>query len=292
MEKFVWDDKVRVVEKVDGSLVLLYKYHDVWHVNTRGSFGGGELAFTGKSWSEWIWGAFPRLDQVELLDANHTYVMEFVSPYNKVVRYYPLPQLYLLAVIETKTGEELPDEAADAIADRLGVQRPNRFSLKNAEAIQKFLKENAEVDPTFEGFVLIDRNHNRIKFKSETYVNLHHLVDNGNLFNPSRLVPLVLNGERDEVVSYLPEIAEHFDRVEKVLNSAFADLMKLWESVCGIESQKDFALSIVGRTSLSSILFRARKEQRHPKDIWSDCPAFLVKVLFKQGTEIALGSDA
>lgn len=281
MEKFVWDDSVRAVEKIDGSLVLLYFYAGKWRVNTRGSFADGELAFTGKSWGEWIWSAISNKQAVEELNRQYTYILEFVSPYNKVVRQYSGVQLFLLSIIETNTGNELSEETADSVAVLLGILRPQRFTLKNAEEIQCFLKENSKIDPTFEGFVLVDRNHNRIKFKSETYVNLHHLVDNGNLFNPSRLVPLVLNGERDEVVAYLPEVAEHFDRVEDVLNKAFDDLMKVWDQTNQIQSQKDFALNVVGRTSLSSILFKARKHNCHPKDIWTNSPDFLVKSLFK-----------
>lgn len=281
MNKFIWDNNVKAVEKIDGSLILLYWYSGVWNINTRGSFADGELAFTGKSWKEWVLEAIPNKSMINQLNTKFTYIMEFVSPYNKIVRHYSTPQLYLLSVMETATGEEMNDEDADDVSLSLGILRPQRFDLKVPEQIKDYLTKNAQDDPTFEGLVLIDRNRNRIKFKSDTYVSLHHLVDNGNLFNPSRLVPLVLNGERDEIVAYLPEIAPFFDKVEATLNEAFVELKVLWERTKNIESQKDFALSIVGLTQFSSILFTARKEKIDIKFVWDRSADILVKKLFK-----------
>jgi len=285
--KFIWDQNVTAHEKVDGSLILMYFYGG-WHINTRGSFADGELAFTGKSWKEWVLEAIPNKSEIEKLDPAFTYIMEFVSPYNKVVRTYPQPQMYLLSVIQTNTGFELSIDQSDVIASALGVFRPKRFSLKVPEEIKHFLTENSKSDPTFEGFVLVDSIGNRVKFKAETYVNLHHLVDNGNIFNPSRLVPLVLNGERDEVVVYLPEVAPYFDQVEEVLSREFNQMIEIWEKVKGIESQKEFAIQLVGSTPFSSILFSARKESVDPKIVWNRSPELLVKTLFKAKTPACL----
>jgi len=282
MNKFVWDDKITVHEKVDGSLILMYFYDGNWHINTRGSFADGNLGFTGKSWKEWVIESVLNKNEIDKLDPLFTYIMEFVSPYNKVVRIYPQPQLYLLSVMETDVGTEMNEEAADAVASTLGILRPKRFLLSsNPQEIKDFLIDNSKSDPTFEGFVLVDSVGNRIKFKSETYVNLHHLLDNGNIFNPSRLVPVILNGERDEIVAYLPELERHFDNIEKVLNEAYDQMMVVWEKVKDIESQKEFAILVVGSTSFPSILFSSRKEAVYPKVVWDRSPELLVKTLFK-----------
>lgn len=284
MSEFVWDDKVRVAEKIDGSLITLYCYDNEWMVNTRGSFGNGELNNTGRSWSEWVWGCLER-STVKQLDPAFSYVMEFVSPFNKVVRLYPTPTLYLLTIVRND-GVEKTHQECDEIASLLGISRPQVFDLKEPIALRSFLKEHVEGDPTFEGFVAIDRNTNRVKFKSELYVHLHHLVDNGNLFNVNRLVPIVLAGEADEVVTYLPEIEPYIREVEAKIDAAWRQLVDVWERYRDIEAQKDFAQTVIGKTPFTNILFNIRKcnggEQKleHLKRAWQDSEQSILKNIF------------
>jgi RNA ligase len=280
MSEFIWDDQTRIVEKIDGSMILLYWYVGEWHINTRGSFGNGELNFTGKSWSEWVWQLLD-IKVVNELDKKSTYVMEFVSPYNKIVKHYSQPKLYLLTVINNESGVELLHEDTTKIAAMLKVDRPKFYQLENVAAASEFLVKNSHIDPTFEGFVLIDSNWRRLKLKSEIYVTLHHLVNNGNFFNPKRLVPLILNKEIDEIITYLPEIKYSVDEIKLKLDVAYTELGQLYESTKHIENQKEFALSIVGKTPFIGILFNARKTKTAIKDEWLKSESLILKVLFK-----------
>ena len=228
-EKFDWNNH-NAEEKLDGSLILLFNYNNKWLVNTRGSFAQGELNFTKKSWADWVWETLPNKNVINQLIANLPMLWNSFLLIIKLLGIIPAPQLYLLSAIEKLTGNELEYEQSDKIATDLGVLRPKRFKFNNAIEIKSFLIENAKIDPTFEGFVLVDQHKNRLKIKSETYVSLHHLVDNGNIYNPSRLVPLVLNGERSEVVSYFPEVAPYYDKVEQKLTAELNNLIKLYGS--------------------------------------------------------------
>lgn len=282
-ESFIWDEKTTVVEKIDGSLVLLYWY-DKWRVNTRGSFAESELNFTNRTWSDWIWSLLDS-SKVDSLDKNLTYVFEFVSPYNKVVRNYSEPALYLLTIVD-KNGNEPTHEEVGNIAAFLSVYRPKIYSLSDAKSITDFLDKNCQDDPTFEGFVVVDRDFKRIKFKSEMYVNLHHLVDNGNLFNPKRLVPLVLNGEIEEVVAYLPEIKPHAENVQSALLVEWEKLLVAWSENKDIESQKEFAIKITSQTQFCSILFGIRKQygtkqtKENLQEAWRKAGDLIVKKLY------------
>jgi hypothetical protein len=174
----------RVLSKEDGSLVLLYKFDGQWRANTRGSFGHWPIHYTPYTWTTLICEALGVKDLQELndhLDDRYTYVCELVSPYNKVVRYYPKPELYLLTMFEGL--HEVVTENVPAIFNR-----PKQYDFHSIEEISAFLDLQAKDDPTFEGVVICDDQFRRYKVKSVTYWALHSLRDNGNIFNPRKLV--------------------------------------------------------------------------------------------------------
>jgi hypothetical protein len=270
--------------KEDGSLIIVYHYGGEWHVNTSGSFGLGNAGWSGTSWRELFWrtaGFEP-----EILLPHYTYVFELCTPHNKVIRPYAQPATYLLGVIQAENGHELRPEIADAWAHVIGCPRPERHHFRSMAEITAFLEAKAEADKTFEGVVIRDRNDVRFKIKSRSYVELHRLHDNGNICNPKRLVPVVLRGERDEVVAYFPEIAETIDRVASEIEREWSELVKVWRAARTIDSQKDFALSIVKATPYSGLLFALRK--RHGADqsverlaeLWRESSDIITKRLY------------
>src|SRR4051794_34796381 len=97
--------------KEDGSLLIVYAYRGAWHVNTSGSFGHAEVAFSGRTWAQLFWAATSL--EPGRLDARSTYVFELGSPYTEIVRPYPQTTAYLLSLFETATCREWGVEAAD-----------------------------------------------------------------------------------------------------------------------------------------------------------------------------------
>lgn len=282
-ERFDWSD-FTVTTKEDGSLILLYHYRGEWHVNTSGSFGLGECGFSGKTWRDLFWET-AKLDRT-MLDEECTYIFELCTPYNRVIRSYPAPVAFLLSVFRTPTLEEASVSHADRIASVLGVPRPEHHHFGSMDEITGYLREMETRDRTYEGVVVRDSRDERFKVKTQTYLALHHLVDNGNLYNPKRLVPLILAGETDEVVAYLPDVKPHLDRVAEAMDREYAALASLWRRCWPIESQKDFALSVVKQTPFSGLLFQLRKElganqtETALRDKWRGSAELITKVLF------------
>jgi hypothetical protein len=278
-------------EKVDGSLVVIYHHDGQWHANTRGSFGLDNMQNMTISWREGFCQAMGvrSLDELDLRK-EITYVCEFCSPYNKIVRRYEKPTMYLLTAF---AGEnELPWEALDGLAawsaksSRLLFQRPHRYEHRSIEDIQEFLKVQAEQDPTFEGVVICDRDGRRWKIKSPTYLGLHKLRGEGdNVFAAKNLLPFVLAGEASELLTYFPEVTDAFNSVNERVTKFYEELVELWEKTWRIPVQKDFALAILGRTPFTGLLFTLRKvhgqEQTKEKlkTLWRDSPDIIVKHL-------------
>jgi hypothetical protein len=270
--------------KEDGALAIAYAYRGAWHVNTSGSFGLAKVGFSGRTWTQLLREA----SGVEpaRLDPARTYVFELCSPYTKVVRAYPRPVAYLLAMFDPATCRELPVEAADDEASRLGLRRPEQYRLSSMSEVAEFLAGKERDDPTFEGVILRDDAGLRLKVKTRTYLAAHHAEGPGNLFHPRRLAPLILSGEIDEVAAYHPEIREAAEAVRSRLEAAWETLRAVWERARHVEDQKEFARAVVGATPFSGLLFTLRKEHGPGGDedrlrlLWRDSGDQIVRVLF------------
>lgn len=286
MPLFNFNDFV-VDSKEDGSLCILYNYNGQWHGNTRGSFGLDNMQFQDFSWRAGFlkaMGIESWNDLNAILDPEVTYICEFVSPWNKVVRTYTEPKMYLLAAF--RKGVELRWDEVDALKGPF--VRPERFSFKNIDEIIKFLQERSDEDKTFEGVVVWDGNW-RWKVKSPTYLSLHKMRGEGdNLYNPKHLIPWVLGNEGDELLTYFPEVKEKYFEMKAKVDDAFTTLVAVWAENKDIEVQKDFALAIVGKTPFTGILFDLRKRFGKDQTLeqlkaeWRNYGDGIVKVMFKK----------
>ncbi len=274
-KNFQWS-AFQAEEKADGSLIVAYKYQGQWMVNTRGSFGLGVMGSgTDKTWGQMFKDIVGDLCE---LKADHTYLFELATPFNRVVTRYPEPRVYLLSAFHTKTGVEMSEVLLDRASEVLKCHRPRRFDIDSLESAVNWLE--AHDDPTFEGFVLRDRNGLRLKVKSKRYVALHNLKGNGNLFLDKNLVPLILKNEQAEVLAHFPECAKRVFELTETITGAKARMEAVWEQARGIEKQKDFAIFVQQHTPLAGFLFEARKSGRSPDEVWRERGSeFMVKYL-------------
>lgn len=274
---FDWNS-ASCLEKVDGSLILFYNYAGKVYCNTRGSFATGEMNGLDRSWDSLVWSIIDPAILDGHLAPGHTFVCELVSPYNKVVREYNESALYLLTIYENNIGFEYGPDHCDKIAKQIGLKRPNRYNASCLDDLCKYIEE--QNDATFEGFVLVDKNGMRVKHKNPDYVKLHHLKNNGNVFLPQYLIPLIITkaDEKDEILANLKELRPAWEVYEEKLNEAFAQLEALWNATRYISSQKDFALAIMGKTPFTSVLFNVRKSGTELSEVWKSSTDLMVKV--------------
>lgn len=283
-EKFDWKN-FTVTSKEDGSLIVLYYYDDRWMLNTSGSFAeGNKVGFSEHTWSDLFFSSSNF--KTSGLNKNYTYIFELCSLYNKIVRLYPESKIYFLGAYDIKNGYELTFGEYIDEAKRINVQTPIIYNMNSMDEVLDFLHEKESSDPTFEGVVIRSANNIRFKVKNEAYLRLHHMFDNGNVANPKNFVPFIIKGERSEIESYFPELKTLFDEAEKKIQKEWNNLLDLWKECGRIESQKDFALSIIKRTKFSSILFTLRKDkginqtQEDLQKLWSDSHELITKAIY------------
>lgn len=274
--KFQWEQSL-ATEKVDGSLILIYHWNNKWRINTKGGFGDNQVMdspFTFQSLVELALGD----NWQTKLDPAITYIGEICSPYNKVVRTYNKPHFYLLT---TFAGEiEHTHSCTNDISKSLGLNLPEEFLFEDICDVQAFLSEKASKDPTYEGVVLRDQNNRRIKCKSESYLYLHRLSNNGNIASTKSILHYVLMGEEAEVLAYFPEIAPHVDDVKQSIKPVVDRMMWLWNTHQWELDQKTFAMAVKDHP-LSFALFEARKRGISPLDVLPECEDVVYKKLFK-----------
>lgn len=290
-----------VQSKEDGSLVILYHFDGQWHANTRGSFATDQIA-TGvnMTWREAFCVAMGIKSLTELdsvLDPHLTYVCEFCSIYNKVVRRYEKPTMFLLtAFSKLNEWQECPIKHCDWMVQVLGettpplpqlFQRPTRYDFKNIDEITKYIQDNSTDDPTYEGVVIRDKDGRRWKVKSAVYLGLHKLRGEGdNLFNPKRLLPYVLaEAKSDDLLTYYPEVAEAYFELKAKVQGWYIKVLELWATYHYVEDQKEFALAVKDQTPFASVLFSVRKKYgkeqtvAHLKQEWLDSEDVIAKRL-------------
>lgn len=155
--------RVEVTDKMDGSLGIIFEYHNNWYVATRGSFVSDQAIWATKFLNTAHKGY--KLD----LWHEETYLVEIIYPGNRIVlNYGDQEDLVLLAARNAITGSVRP---AKDVEEWYG-PKTTTFPYKTLrEAIEAVPRPNAE------GYVIYfpDLDY-RIKLKQEDYVLLHKIV--------------------------------------------------------------------------------------------------------------------
>lgn len=258
--QFNWND-FTCVEKADGSLAIVYYYNGTWHMNTSGSFGLGQAPNYDGTWRDLFW-RFAKFDKATLF-THCTYIFELCTPWNKIVKTYKQPTVFLLGVSDPDMGNELCEIDVDQIANRLGVKRPTTYTVTSRDQIAELIITLEDQSEIHEGVVIRDSNNLRYKWKTEKYRARHHLKDNGNVILPKRLTAIALTGKSSEILADLPEIRSALAEVELTLDIAHQELISLWESNKNAETQKSFALAVKFH-EFAWILFQLRKSAIKP----------------------------
>lgn len=265
---------VTVYEKADGSMVKVYwnPHGSKWEIGTRGTaFAEANHVFglkTDWTFREAILDAMNFSEEqfqtcMSQMSREHTYIFEYVSPYNRIVTPYERPMVVLLACIRNDNGEELTfsqlhkEVGYFLFSKGMNLRVATVYDVKGSDAIVALAESLPNLQ---EGFVVYNnKSGERIKIKSSVYCAIHHLRGNG---SPTRnsLIELVLKNEQDELLTYFPEYKDFVTPVEEALSKLLQDAEELYNKHKDIEVQKDFALAVKD-SPVSPICFKSRKDR-------------------------------
>lgn len=160
----------QVMEKIDGSTIIISNYKGELIVRTRGTTDATELE-TGDE-IELLREKYPKVFDNEYLENGYSILCEWVTPNNKIVIDYPEPDIYLIGIVKHLDYTMLYQEALDTLAETWLVKRPKTYEYKT-------VKEMLEDVPTWvdtEGVcVYCNKGQDIRKLKADYYLKLHRL---------------------------------------------------------------------------------------------------------------------
>lgn len=214
-------ESAEVQEKIDGSKILLFwdKYKEKWQICTSGNLnayecnvGGWDKSFGDLFEEALLVNGFSLGDFTNYLNKDYCYTFELVSPESRIVVPYKETDLYFIGFRDAKMFEEY--ETALSIVSTF-IKVPKSYSL---HSLEDCLEATSKMGFDEEGFVVVDKNWNRVKIKSPAYLQAHYLANN-NVHSNKEILNIILKNEQSEFLSYFPEWKPKFDEVEEKLNN-------------------------------------------------------------------------
>lgn len=263
--KIDWsDNNLRVVEKLDGTLIIFY-YDDLkkeWHCATRAVpeadvDGGNGFTFRGlvedALREQYGITSFKQLCG----DISNTYMCELTSYYNRIVVDHKCTSLTLLGARNNYSFNEIDVNSLNLLYAKINnnivkINAVKQHPLSNIKDIVSHVEAQNPLDS--EGVIAIDSNFNRVKVKSAAYVSLHHTISSIGSSNRN-LLTLILLEKDDDVVANLPEKLSNklnlmklcFNNYAKLLNVNYSMLKEISEKAELKDKRKEFALLLKSR---------------------------------------------
>jgi hypothetical protein len=248
--KIDWASAI-VQEKLDGSLIQLYfDWHKrEWCAGTSGlAEGEGEVNNKpNTTFSQLFWETADKVGMDKtLLDPRRMYVFELTTPYNIVVKPHGTSTITLLTIRDTINLLEYDYYTTCILGKQLGVPVVKAFDFKDMDA-QALAKTLEGMPYDNEGYVVVDKNFNRVKIKNPTYLAAHHLKSSTAFY---KIMVIVKTNEVDEFIATFPErndeiysLKEQYDSLKVILKQIHNELN--YPNDSSKEEKKRFALELL-----------------------------------------------
>lgn len=244
-----WESAV-VETKEDGSLIKIYFYNDEWKIATNGTIDAEDAELQSGPYKNFrqLFDAAAEKCHFDFSKLNRyfTYCCEICSEFNIII--CPQSEIRLIH-IGTRNNRTFQEVETD-----IGIPHPQRYALSSLEDCIAMAKT---FDFTKEGFVVKDKNYNRIKVKSEDYVRVHRLANNGSM-TEERAIELIRENELDEFFTYFPHYKEYIERIKaKIAALSYTidkDISRARVIKENSSSRKDFAAWVAGLSSLEKAI--------------------------------------
>jgi hypothetical protein len=214
--KIDWNN-FRVLSKYDGSIIKCWWYDGEWHISTNNTIDAktAETKIEGITFYDLFLETFQDVYGIgfyeyanSYLETNTVYLFELIGPKNRIVINYDRPNIYLIGIFKRLAYFKYVEN--NIYAANFDIYKgeptnylhvPKTFECKNFNDVLNAL---IALDNTHEGFVIMDKNFNRIKMKTENYVILHKQWNNGNI-TTKRVLEIIKSNSIDDYISVFPE---------------------------------------------------------------------------------------
>ena len=239
-------------EKRDGSLITSYMHNGDVRLKSKTALASDQALDATRRLH-----AHPRLFEFVYSFAsgrNHTVIMEYTSPTNRIVLPYQTDELKVLAVRDNISGSYVSYKYLYEVYPHLMVEdHTANFDTDNMEATLTDMYEMSKI----EGFVIGLGTGQRFKLKTTEYFALHRAKDS--IQSDKRLFEVALNDATDDLRTMFHDDQFTLDRIERmegIVMPAFNHLVASVEAYYNENKdlcQKDYAIK--GQKELDRIGF-------------------------------------
>ena len=239
-------DRCQLVEKLDGSLLIVSRYKGRVIARTRGTLDARKLdnGFEIDILQE----KYPMV--FDPIFENRSLLLEWVSPIQRIVLDYgPEPDLFLVGAVSHVDYSLLGQIELDILADELGVKRPKYFKF---DSIPEMLTA-VDALKGQEGICCYSRDGQSIfKIKAAAYLAQHRFKSHANI---ETVIDLFCEWGCPDYAEFSAELIKKFDwEIWNSIRGFVSQVCDAWKEVARI---KDGMLNTVDKAKLSS----TRKEQ-------------------------------
>ena len=199
-----------VVEKLDGSTLIVSKYNGQYILRTRGTVDASTLA-NGHELELFKDTILKTLDTCLPVDVNgnwhYSMLFEWVSPINKIVlNYGDSPDWYLVGVVSHHNYTLWSQSRLDETVQELGLKRPATYTFTDVND----LLQNVDQWKGKEGVCVYSKNDQTIhKVKGAWYLALHHMKSE--LSNIEKVMDVWLEQNMPDYNTFYTYIFNTFD---------------------------------------------------------------------------------
>ena len=222
-----------LMEKLDGSLLIVSKYKGRFILRTRGTSDASKLD-NGEELQLFLTQNQSSLDY--LLPDNtgkYSYLFEWVSPKQKIIlNYGDQPDWYLVGVINNEDYSLLTQENVDYIASEYGFKRPTVYNFPSVEE----LMANVDAWKGKEGICVYSKNDQTIhKVKSAWYLALHRMKEEFGSID--KLIDVWFTWECPDYQTTEQKIVTQFDwELFQTIRGDISRICDSWKEVKKIEA--------------------------------------------------------
>jgi hypothetical protein len=239
-----WGDEIdfstaRVQEKIDGSLIQLFFYKNLWFIASSGTpDASGEVMGTKTTLADLFWKVWDDLGYNLPENTDQCFAFELCSPQNRVVVRHKKPRIVLHGVRHLPTLREL-NPVVEAHYNKWECVKS--YSFTDVDAI---IEMADKLDPINEGegFIICDTNYHRVKIKGERYRRMAHFRDT---LSTRSILEIVRNNEGDEAFIGFEEHLPLFWKIRDKYSLLLGEMIGFYDAIKDIEQRKDFALKAV-----------------------------------------------
>ncbi|RLI61965.1 MAG: hypothetical protein DRO67_07535, partial [Candidatus Asgardarchaeum californiense] len=222
-----------VEEMTIGMMITIFNYKNVWVIANNNSIEDVDYSIDvkrtignglGSCWTS----IFSKKQDIPITIKDHIYVLDFISKeYNNT---WPCStfELYLLTVIDKKTGKEISPFIVDDISKNLGFARPKHKIITSKRSLSSFMKG---VRIPARG-VIVSNNDIRIKIPNTLYYSIKSANEAGDHIKPIHIAKIFLACDDDTVLEVIartfPDYSNYLDLFNKTMDKIWYDLATTW----------------------------------------------------------------